>query len=389
MCICLRFVINPPTELSAGAKRQKLHQFHCESILKLLSPPPREFGLLYSLKLNKCKQFSTLRMWCGLSSIEHVSQILLSSTCVGLEVFPGLSVLFASVRYFLDAGSNWFLWMYWKLELRCRERKRVQFADLQQKVAELEKDNDRLNLELEKRDRQLETAKEELASLTRGASRTVPAQPAFESAELEGPLDTRCSNAHFPLWHLALPQTLSLLINASVMSRPGNWNLQMRLSEWLEVCGTYVWRFDQGKLDVSSCSLLTDVKIWKLLLIAAWVCRCPAVGASVDAMGHPALVDMSKNLQPDAHLLPLDDQFQVISTHVLIICLAAILALNLKVGILKFRMGFHRSASNVLWAVNFTQGGKFYWCPSRRTNLIDEVVSSDSGWKASYWQHCF
>lgn len=61
----------------------------------------------------------------------------------------------------------------------------MQFSELQSRVAELEKDNERLNSELERRSQQLETVKEELASFTKDASRPGSAQHAIESAELE------------------------------------------------------------------------------------------------------------------------------------------------------------------------------------------------------------
>lgn len=40
-------------------------------------------------------------------------------------------------------------------------------------------------------------------------------------------------------------------------------------------------------------------------------CRYPAVGKAVEAQDQPTLIDISNSLQPDPHLLPLPDQFQV------------------------------------------------------------------------------
>ena len=57
---------------------------------------------------------------------------------------------------------------------------------MQLQKVDLEKENKRLLQELERSNRERDIAKEELASLTKGASRPALAQHTIESAELEG-----------------------------------------------------------------------------------------------------------------------------------------------------------------------------------------------------------
>lgn len=67
----------------------------------------------------------------------------------------------------------------------CRERKRAQFEELQQRVSQLMKDNDKLTAELEDKTRRLEDANEELATLSNSASESAITHQSFKTSGTE------------------------------------------------------------------------------------------------------------------------------------------------------------------------------------------------------------